>query len=77
MPKPLINIAILLVLTLGLVYANTNLKTETSTPSIDYKNMSTTQLQIKVEKLSNQGVLPFEMGRELMSRWAESKKEIN
>ena len=71
MPKPLINIAILLVLTLGLVYANTSLKT------VNYKNMSTTELQIQVEKLSNQGKLPAEMGFELMKRWTVSNKEVN
>ena len=71
MPRPLTNIAILLVLTLGLVYANSTLKTENDHvhSNINYKNMTTTELQIAVEKLSNEGKLPKEMGFELMKRW--------
>jgi hypothetical protein len=65
----------LLVVTLGTVYANN--QTTTTVKSKDYTQMSTTQLQIAVEKLSNEGNLPSEMGFELMRRWTESKKEVN
>ena len=74
MTKPFINITILLVLTLGIVYA-TNTKDNNS--EIAYTTMSTTELQIKVEKLSTQGNLPFEMGLELINRWSEHKQEVN
>ena len=64
----------LLVITLGTVYAsNTMGMNETK----DYKKMSTTKLQIEVERLSLEDKLPFEMGLELIHRWSDSKKEIN
>ena len=75
-PKLFINISLFLVLTLGIVYASNTAKTNNN-PSMNYKNMSTTQLQIEVEKLSNQGKLPAEMGFELMKRWTVSNKEVN
>ena len=74
-PKLFKNIALLSVLTFGIVYASNTSKEENK--QINYKNMSTNELQIHVEKLSNEGNLPFEMGVELMNRWTESTKEIN
>ena len=35
--------------------------------------MGTPELQKKVEKLSIEGRLPFEMGLELIKRWSDSK----
>lgn len=35
--------------------------------------MSTPQLQKKVEELSKEGKLPFEMGLELFKRWSNNK----
>jgi len=75
-PKLFINISLFLVLTLGIVYASNTANTNNN-PSMTYKNMSTTQLQIEVEKLSNQGKLPAEMGFELMKRWTVTNKEVN
>jgi cell division protein FtsL len=37
-----------------------------------YSIMSTQELQIEVEKLSQSGNLPFEMGLELMKRWKKA-----
>lgn len=34
--------------------------------------ISTQRLQEEVEKLSNEGKLPFEMGLELMKRWSKN-----
>ena len=36
-----------------------------------YNKMSTRQLQIEVERLSQNGELPFPMGLELIERWSE------
>ena len=77
MTKTFINIATLLVLTLGIVYASNSTKAQNSDLTMTYKNMSTTELQIEVEKLSNQGQLPFAMGKELMSRWSAPQNEVN
>ena len=68
----------LLVVTLGTVYASNNMSfSNTKTEVKHFTKMSTTELQIEVEKLSNQGNLPFEMGLELMNRWTETKNEVN
>lgn len=68
----------LLVVTLGTVYASNHLNLDnTKTEKKHYTKMSTSELQIEVEKLSNQGKLPAEMGFELMKRWTETKKEVN
>lgn len=70
----------LLVITLGTVYANNTMSINNPQEKVKvkhYTQMSTSELQIEVEKLSNQGKLPFEMGLELMNRWTETKKEVN
>ena len=70
----------LLVITLGTVYANNTMSINNTQEKVKvkhYTQMSTSELQIEVEKLSNQGKLPFEMGLELMNRWTETKKEVN
>ena len=36
----------------------------------NYSNISTAELEKKVELLSQAGQLPFEMGLELMKRWS-------
>ena len=41
----------------------------TQEPTKHYTQMSTHELQVTVEKLSQTGELPFEMGLELMKRW--------
>lgn len=75
-PKLLIRLIALLTLTLGLVYASTVISTQKEKATLSYKDMSTTQLQIEVEKLSNEGKLPFEMGLELMKRWQTEKPTV-
>ena len=65
-----------MVVTLGTVYANTQIN-PTQVKSKDYTKMSTAELQTEVEKLSNQGNLPAQMGFELMKRWTAPKKEVN
>jgi hypothetical protein len=36
-----------------------------------YKNISTTELEKEVERLTINGTVPFEMGIELMKRWTK------
>ncbi len=74
-PKLLKTITILSLFTLGILYANNSNKK--ADKQIDYKKMSTTELQIEVERLSNAGKLPFEMGLELINRWTNKTKEVN
>jgi len=52
-------------LTTMMTYASVNTQ-RTSQP---YTHLSTQELQVKVEKLSKLGELPFAMGLELMKRW--------
>ena len=40
-----------------------------------YSKITTTELQKKVEHLSQIGKLPFEMGLELIRRWTASSKK--
>ena len=68
----------LLVVTLGTVYASNNMNfSKTKVEVQDFTKMSTTELQIEVQRLSIEDKLPFEMGLELMKRWTETKKEVN
>ena len=43
--------------------------TSQTTINNEYSALSTLELEKQVEKLSNTGELPFEMGLELMKRW--------
>jgi len=52
----------------GIVLLSDNTDTTLETT---YSNMSTTQLQSEVERLSKKGELPFTMGLELIKRWAQ------
>jgi len=61
--KLFVNIIVLIVLTTTLIHAST---------TQSYSIMSTQELQIEVERLSNAGNLPFEMGLELIQRWKKA-----
>jgi len=50
----------------GIIHLSDNNDTIQEAP---YQNMSTTQLQAEVERLSQNGELPFPMGLELLKRW--------
>jgi len=58
--KKLSSIIVLTLFTATLSHASSN-----------YSTMTTQELQIQVEKLSQAGNLPFEMGLELMKRWTK------
>ena len=48
----------------------------TSSAHTTYGNMSTTQLQVAVEKHSMTGNLSFALGKELMERWSTSNVSV-
>ena len=65
-------LSILSLITVSIMYGAgiVELSDHTDTSSqTTYSNMSTTQLQIQVERLSQNGELPFPMGVELIKRW--------
>jgi len=44
------------------------------TPRVLYAEMTTSELQEAVEKLSSENKLPFGMGLELIKRWTDKSK---
>lgn len=58
----------LILLVSTVTYANVS----TQEPTKHYTQMTTHELQVAVEKLSQTGELPFEMGLELMKRWKDA-----
>ena len=72
--KILTKVSILSLITVSIMYGTgiINLSDHTDTsPQTTYKDMNTKQLQIEVERLSQNGELPFPMGLELIERWTE------
>jgi hypothetical protein len=65
-----ISISILLII-MGIIYTTRLVQLNNTVPEITYQEMSTAELETKVERLSQNGKLPFPMGRELMKRWAQ------
>ncbi|CAA6812915.1 MAG: Unknown protein [uncultured Sulfurovum sp.] len=76
-PKMLLKLMTILTLTLGLVYASAAIQPKKEFYTTPYSCMNTAELQIVVERLSNEGNLPFEMGLELMKRWQIERQNIN
>jgi hypothetical protein len=56
---------------MGIIYTTRLVQLNNTVPEITYQEMSTAELETKVERLSQNGKLPFPMGRELMKRWAQ------
>ena len=67
--KSLVKIGLLSLITLATVYASSIMAPK----QIDYKQMTTVELQKEVEKRSIDGTLPFPMGLELINRWSNPK----
>lgn len=57
--------------TVGILYATRLVELNHMLPEINYQEMSTVELEQKVERLSQNGELPFPMGLELMNRWSQ------
>ena len=72
--KILTKVSILSLITVSIMYGTgiIDLSDNTDTSSqTAYKNMSTIQLQIEVERLSQNGEVPFPMGLEFIERWTQ------
>ena len=75
-PKILVNIITLSLITVTVIYATGFVNLSDTSPKTIYSNMSTMQLQIEVERLSQNGDLPFSMGMELIQRWTKDNGDI-
>ena len=69
--KMLTRIMILSLITVSIMYATSLLQHNHTLTQKTYHDMSMTELQEKVEDLSQNGDLPFDMGLELMKRWTQ------
>nr|CAA6800204.1 MAG: Unknown protein [uncultured Thiotrichaceae bacterium] len=75
--KLLMKLIMLLTLTLGIVYANNIMSPKQQVEKQSYADMSTSQLQIEVERLSAEDKLPFEMGLEIIKRWQTDEANVH
>ena len=78
--KTVATIITLSIITITMTQASTQKNTiaeDTFTPcgldeTVSYDEMSTEMIQIEVEKHSQVGDIPFDLGKELIKRWTES-----
>ena len=75
-PKILGKIIPLSLITLSIIYAMGLLNLSDTSAQITYSNMSTMELQEEVERLSQNGDVPFPMGMELIKRWTNNNVTI-
>lgn len=75
-PKVLVNIITLSLITATLMYDIRSVNFSDTSYQTTYSTMSTMQLQIEVERLSQNGDLPFSMGMELIRRWTKDSGAI-
>ena len=68
--KMLTKIVTLSLITVSIVYASRLVQPNHTLEQKTYHDMSIIELQEEVEELSQNGELPFDMGCELMKRWA-------
>jgi len=55
----------------GIIYATRLVELNNTFPEVSYQEMDIEELQKEVERLSQNGDLPFPMGMELIKRWAQ------
>lgn len=67
--KILKKVVLLSLITVSIVYASKLVELNNRGSEIQYHEMDTQELQMKVEELSQNSELPFEMGLELIKRW--------
>lgn len=65
-------IILLSLMTISIIYAAGLLNFSDTSAQITYSNMSTMELQEEVERLSQNGDVPFPMGMELIKRWTNN-----
>lgn len=66
-------IVTLSLMSVTIMYAEKLMIVSNTLPVVTYNDMNTLELQIEVEKLSQNGDLPFEMGLALMERWTKAR----
>jgi ABC-type protease/lipase transport system fused ATPase/permease subunit len=74
--KILKKIILLSLMTVSIIYAAGLLNFSDTSAQITYSNMSTMELQEEVERLSQNGDVPFRMGMELIKRWTNNNVTI-
>ena len=74
--KILEKIILLSLMTVSIIYAAGLLNFSDTSTQITYSNMSTMELQEEVERLSQNGDVPFPMGMELIKRWTNNNVTI-
>lgn len=62
---------IILLIMAGIIYVTRLVELNNTFPEVSYQEMDIEELQKEVERLSQNGDLPFPMGMELMKRWAQ------
>lgn len=62
---------IILLIMAGIIYVTRLVELNNTFPEVSYQEMNIEELQKEVERLSQNGDLPFPMGMELMKRWAQ------
>jgi len=75
-PKILRKIIPLSLLTVSIIYASALVNLNDTSIQTTYSNMSTMELQEEVERLSQNGDVPFPMGIELIKRWTKNNATI-
>ena len=68
--KILPKIITLSLITVSILFASRLVQLNNTLPQMTYHDMELTELQKAVEKRSQSGDLPFDMGCELIKRWA-------
>jgi hypothetical protein len=63
-------------LTVSIIYATGLVNISDTSTQITYRNMSTIELEEEVERLSQNGDVPFPMGMELIKRWTNNNVTI-
>mgnify|MGYP001544884255 CR=1 FL=1 len=74
--KILIRVITLSLIAVSIDYAAKLIRLNNTLPEISYQEMSTTELQEEIEKLSQNGNVPFPMGIELIKRWTNNNVTI-
>lgn len=74
--KTLISVITLSLIAVSISYATKLIRLNNTLPEISYQEMSTTELQEEIEKLSQNGNVPFPMGIELIKRWTNNNVTI-
>ena len=74
--KTLIRVITFSLIAVSIDYATKFIRLNNTLPKITYQEMSTSELQEEIERLSQNGDVPFPMGMELIKRWTNNNVTI-